>query len=464
MQKLRVFIDSSLEEFSEISFASLQQLSKLMGLQVERVDAAFAHVAYGIRSDKALTIACAQKIGWKAIGNSTPIQFAGMIVPSASLCRSGSEVDPVLATHFFLSGCHESSQGSCDENGIPTSAVGVWGIIAEPIIQRLARRLKNNVLNTFPELDPRPLWPAGKKWALCLTHDCDYPIRYRPMGCVRDSLLALREQKLGAAAKGVAKSVYSALMSRVALDPYLASWKKWIEFERTLGIRSAFYVGTWNRYQPQTDTRDLNYSSFEPRIRRLVSQLHEEGWEVGLHSAIQAWRFPNRFAEEVSIFEESFGFRPTGFRAHYWSLNPKCREETLLNARAQVGFAYDTSMGMDEVHGMRRGIAYPYEPYLPNGNGVGLWELPPIMMDYSLYSAAMTNELRLSAFRERAESLRRIGGLFVLDWHEYTLARNVMDNLANDLLPEICRLKEDRECWIATPSAIINWCSAERWK
>ena len=444
--------------------ASLQQLLELGGWRSRTVqnpqDASVFYSQAFASSPNALP--CAGPDAWNAVDRQEPVLYEGLRVPSASLTcvSSGAPVlDPVLAGFFFLSGRVEHDSHKREFEGIPEGdSVAEWRLHEIPPVQRLVRMIAAKL----PELpQPRPLWPQGKRWAMCLSHDCDRLLRFRTHGFRRDVIRrgASSAERVIAAAK----SLYLVFRPK-GTDPYEASVVAWLQFERSMNVRGVYFIGTWSRYDTPSRSHDLVHSRSDPETIRLVQACREQGAEIGLHSSIDAWRNDSQYVEEVRRFQESYGIAPEGFRGHYWSLNPNNPEQSLERAAREGGLKYDSSFGMNVAVGFRRGTCYPFRPFdALTGNYSGLWELPPSVMDGGLHASAPTNAARVRAFVGLAETVKESQGALVIDWHSDSLWEGFMDNMTSELLPVLSEIIGDSSCWVASGSEIIEWCSNGRW-
>ncbi len=447
---------------------AIEQLLQLAGWQGRCVNSPHkAAISYS-RSNPAggVKLPCAGADVWAGLAGSEPVTVDGLVVPSAAVVSEGGvqRIDPVLTTYWFLTGRHESTDGVLQKPGVPGKGIAVWGLLDRPTVDHLAEQLRQQLVASGAVGPARPQWPDGKSWCFCLTHDCDRLHRYRPLGYLRDVPVEWKSNGPISAGMKMGRSAFSAAMTWLFKDPYLGSWRSWMAFERELGMRSASYVATWNRFDANSSPLDVGYTASWPQVRQFGEDLLKDGWEIGLHSSINCWRH-DRFDEETDRFITCFGQAPKGFRSHHWSLNPDAHEQTLASSAAAGGFDYDSSMGMNEVHGFRRGTSYPYHPYDPtNGVRCGLWELPPVMMDEALFKAGDTNEIRRMVFRDRVETVSRYGGCMTIDWHTDMLWDGHMDGLGMVLLDEIALIASEASCWVATPSQIIDWCSDIRWR
>lgn len=464
-QKVQVFVDEGLAEFRDAAFAAIAELVRIAGWQSECCQVAGkADLRYTERSD---VFAFAGVSGWRQIATATPVDVDGEVFPDAAVTRPDG-LDVVLAAHFFLCGLYERDPQCLENNGVPGTGALKWGIDRGPSVNRIALELRRT-LAAMPGLEsPRPLWPEGKTWALALTHDCDRVFLYRFKSFLTDSWRALKAGRLLLSAECLLKAAYSAVVGPFRTDPYFQSWRRWMEFEREIGIRSAFYIGTWNRSDPQSHmtatVSDLGYDYRDPRLQKLTRELSAGGWEIGLHSGTQAWMHEGQYAREAERFASGYGVFPSGQRGHYWCLNPLKPHDAFPKIK-NAGILYDSSLGMNRLHGYRRGVAYPFKPYDPStGTWSGLWELPPVIMDDALHRAGRNASERMDAFRKRVAESKEASGLLVLDWHEYTLADGIMDDLGKQFCEELTDISRDSSCWIAKPHQVYEWCAIDRWQ
>ncbi len=464
--KCAFHIAPSLRDREPVGWA-IEQLLQLAGWQGLCVTSSQeAGISYSrLAPTGAVTLPCAGADAWAKLTGSKPVTVDGLVVPSAAVVSEGGlqRIDPVLTTYWFLTGQHESTDGVLQKPGVPGKGIAKWGLLDRPTVDHLAEQLRQQLLASGAVGPASPHWPEGKSWCFCLTHDCDRLHRYRPLGYLREVPIEWKSNGPLSAGMKLGRSAVSAIMKLKSKDPYLGSWESWIAFERELGIRSASYVATWNRLDANSSPSDVGYTASRPQLRQFCENMIEGGWEIGLHSSINCWRY-DRFDEETDRFTKCFGLSPKGSRSHHWSLNPDAHEQTLVSV-AGAGFDYDSSMGMNEVHGFRRGTSCPYHPYDPtNGIRCGLWELPPVMMDDALYKAGDAHEIRRKIFRDRVDTVSRYGGCMTIDWHTDMLWNGHMDGLGMALLDEITLIASDASCWVATPRQIIDWCTDIRWR
>lgn len=464
---IKIYIDTIFNPLTPVIFATIEQLLEVQGWQSKLVNNSNdADIIYSQNQKDFKTISCAGPEAWTNIYDSKPIVIDNMVLPSKAITNDiGGKVDLIVSAFFFLSGFHERFNGVIQHYGIPGEGIGSWGILDNPTVQILSRNLSTHIKKLPNIAKTKPMWPSGKKWVCCLTHDCDRFFLYRPLGYIKDSLLCLKRGELHHGFLNISKSIYSLIYKMIKNDPYFSSWKSWIQFEEDIGIRSAYYLGSRNKYEKKSSMRNFSYAYDDERIKRVIHDLIKRGWEIGLHSSVWAWREEQMFLKETKLLENEYNIKIKGFRGHFWSLDSENQTASLALAHKVGGVFYDSSLGMNVVHGYRRGMAYPYRPYdSVTGEYAGLWELPPTIMDQSVYLGGKNNKERIEGFIHKINNVKQNNGLAVIDFHTDSLCEGFMENIVRDLLPVLKGIKKDGECWFATPWEIIKWTSKKRWE
>jgi hypothetical protein len=435
--------------------AAVETLLEIAGYRARRVgDAAAAHVRYG--SPEAGY--CVPPAVWLRLPETAPVEIGGLTVPSCAVnpavgAPAQCDVDRYLATYFFLTGRHERGLEQPGQFA-PCADIGRWGVLRAPVVDALAAALANDLAARGVRA-ARPRWPDAKHWALALSHDCDRALAYLPGAYARDVMHLMRRGRGTRAAKAAVKAAVSALASRLVPDPCARSATDFVEFERRHEMRGTYFFASWGRHDFDGDENDLAYNHATTAVARLARGIADAGMELGLHSSIRAWRGSGRFGLEAERFARGYGVRPTGLRAHWWSLEPGAHEGSLRLA-ANDGFAYDSSFGMNERTGFRRGIAYPFRPFDPeSGEPIGLIEIPPTIMDDALL---LTPNDPVATLRSQADAVRAVGGVLVLDLHSDVLRSRRWGAMSAAVLKEVSRWRrDDTSCWFASLGQIADW-------
>jgi hypothetical protein len=469
MQRLRIAIDPLLRETCgpEIAWTWRLLLSG-MGYAWEEVALAEApcDIAYVIapeRAGPARLIICAEPQRWRrrslyrlaGVGRNNGWQYPVYSEESgdeaAVFALDDSLVYPrdIIFDVFWLATGQEEAHwpknkhGYVDITGTPTER-------EQALRLALASGIGVGLQRTLADLgyaEPLPRWPYGKRAAAGVGHDVDYPEVIRWL----EPLRILRRQ----GASGVAPAAAVAAGSR-----HHWHFASWVEMEKRLNTRSAFYfvARTGSLLEYAAGTPDSFYDVRSRRFQQLFRYLAEEGFEIGLHASYRACESREQFAAEKQILEAASGQPVRGNRHHYWHLNPLDPEETLL-LHEQVGFSYDTSLVHDRYAGWRRGLAWPFFPFLQNERReLQTLQLPTAWMDdqvfgHRAYNAGDRQELLRSLVDCTAEQ----GGCMLIDVHEYVYDERLFPEWAQTYRELWEYLVARSDVWIDTPCRIADY-------
>lgn len=304
-----------------------------------------------------------------------------------------------VAEAFFHLARVEERVGPRDEHGrFPASATCLDPL--DPPLERLRRKLG---------LEP-PRW-GGARFAVALSHDVDIPWRWTRRGI-----------RLGAGRLKAARDVRTAWRETRGLagvpvhrlrgtDPNF-SFERIVELERSRGASSVFFLMGAHRVV-QDGPAPETYDRLRPRV---VETLLGLGAEIGLHASYEAAFDTALIAEEKTELER-LGATLHGQRYHYLRVDPHAN----LAPLADLGFAYDSSLGFGGSPGFRAGIAHPFRPWdFEHERPLDLVEIPLAAMDVTLAEprylglSVQAAERRLLALLDRAAEH---GGGFSILWH-----------------------------------------------
>ncbi len=260
----------------------------------------------------------------------------------------------------------EERAGPRDAHGrFPASATCLDPM--DPPLDRLRRSLG---------IEPRR-W-GGAKFAVCLSHDVDIPWRWTRAG-IRGGARQLKDAVRsgdGRAAWREARGLAGVPVHRLrGTDPNF-SFERIVEIERTRGASSVFFVLA-GFHVPQDGPAPETYARLLPRV---VDTLLGLDAEIGLHASYTAALDTARIAEEKTTLER-LGATLHGQRYHYLRVDPHANVAPL----ADLGFAYDSSLGFGGLPGFRAGTAHPFRPWsLAEDRPLDLIEIPLAAMDVTL--------------------------------------------------------------------------------
>jgi hypothetical protein len=244
-------------------------------------------------------------------------------------------------------------------------------------------------------------FPAdGYEFGLCLTHDVDRPY------------------------KGV-QALYHALADREpshlsALVPGRNPWWQFetvMDLESSLGVRSAFYFLS----EPHLLQRDRenwidpyyvveHFGRYDPResaIAAVIRDLHEGGWEVGIHGSLGTARDASRLALERDRIESVLGDTIEGGRQHH--LDHEVPET--WHHYESLGLVYDSSLGS----ATRVGFEHGYDLLCPFDDEFVVF--PLTVMDKALDNCTAGEDEAWAECERLLDEAAENGAVMTVLWH-----------------------------------------------
>jgi hypothetical protein len=295
---------------------------------------------------------------------------------------------------------------------------------------------------------PEARWPNGKKAALAVGHDVDYPEVIRWI----EPLRKVKQQ----GASGI-RPAFDVLVG------HRTHWhfSDWVNLERSLGLRSAFFFvpRKGSLFEYATSVPDTFYDIKTEKFRKLFRYLRDEGFEIGMHASYLAYQDRDLFQREKQLLEEMSQGQVNGNRHHYWHMNPVQPEETMW-MHEQLGFEYDSSMVHDHFLGWRRGLSHPFFPYYPKlRRELKTLQLSPAWMDDQLFQFYAYNQIqpgRFETLKALAERVAEQGGCMTLDVHDYVYDEKLFPEWRQTYQDLLVYLNERGDFWFNTPIEIAR--------
>jgi hypothetical protein len=281
-----------------------------------------------------------------------------------------------------------------------------------------------------------------ENFGFLLSHDVDRISFYHP----REVLFKIK-QLMGLSPLYYSKALTFKLFVKGILhnlNPFSTKDPWWnfdylIELEKKMGIRSSFY---FLRYEHRN--MDSRYTFRKPKIKKLMRDLIDQGFEVGLHGTIASSENKESMLQQFAELSQASSTAPVGIRQHFLRFN----HPQTFRIQHETGLKYDTSLGFAEYDGYRNGYCYPFKPYdLERNEVIDIWEIPLVMMEVSVlnYRGVDFEELRRAAIHLISEATK-FGGIFSLLWHNCRLDESQYPGVVDfyeSLLHEITDLKPD---------------------
>jgi hypothetical protein len=256
------------------------------------------------------------------------------------------------------------------------------------------------------------------------THDVDDPFSYTTAAYYARRLRQVHVNRgFSTFSISAVGAVRQSLLSVLGRLPDLANDRNlgfdlWREMEQRLRTHSTFYVATRSSAEYGTDARDVRYDYNHPLIAGALRRAAETGWEVSLHASINARKNELWIREERHRLESVLGTHAIrGIRHHYWAMDSEIPERTLWK-HVDAGFLYDSSFGLNDEIGFRRGMVHPYTPFDPErGREIPILEIPCTIMDGGIFYKSVSSESAANTLDAHVRQVASRNGAVVLDWH-----------------------------------------------
>jgi len=356
--------------------------------------------------------------------------------------------DIIYNAFYLLTGEDESNieRNKWDQHNIVQSILYEKSL-HKPIVNEYGIFIKNYFIDQFEFIAN---WPNGKKAALMLSHDVDYPEIIKPIEVLR----YLFSNRL----KSKAITIWNILIGKESFwlfDKYMA-------LEESYGAKSAFYFSSFkgNLLRFFMKAPDPFYSIKKQKYKSLVKVMKERNFEVGLHSSYLAYLSAEQFKSEVTSLKKTFKLKELGHRHHYWHTNPEDPSETCF-IHQEAGLAYDSSMSFEQHSGFRYSICTPFHLWNKKKHEpLNIIQLPPTLMDDHLFGYKHLSSF--SHYEENIDSLLQAvianNGIFVADFHVRVLNQTFFPNWGVAYEYLLKRVQKIDQFYIETPLNIQKFC------
>jgi hypothetical protein len=380
--------------------------------------------------------------------------------------------DIVYSTYAIATGALERALPR-SPFGVPVardSGLSTSGVLERPVISMYCSHLASMLARRrHGDLERVPRWPMGKRYAVVLSHDVDRPYARPPWAFYgRRFRTNLVQRAPRAAGYGLMQMAKVAAVTRLAKleepenDPNFC-FDAWIELESSLPAASCFYVAVTSSADRAGSHADVTYDFREPHFVAELRRSVEGGWEVGLHASINTCRIPDLMQDERAMLEGVLGGAlVSGVRHHYWALDPDVPERTLWH-QAAAGLEYDSSLGLNDAPGFRRGMMWPFQPFdRERGVEVPILEIPPTLMDGSIFKRPVTRAQGREQIEAHLRYVRTHEGAAVVDWHLEQLNPARLHGAGPVLRDVLVDLAADSDVFWATPAQLASWWQTRR--
>ena len=325
--------------------------------------------------------------------------------------------DLLKSIFHLLSGYEEVRNGARDDYGrfpYAESLQARLGIIQKPVVNYYMEIILKGLQEFCIKLGI-PFRRKGifEKPILMLSHDVDLIDAYdfKETAYKFKQLLGLADSPY--TFRGKAADAFTALYH--FLNPFSRtnpfwSFERLMEWEAERKILSTyFFLERDGKYD------NSRYSFQEPRIRKLMKALSDQGHEIGIHGTMQSWDDPGALNSTLNRLRKESPEPVGGIRQHYLRFKPG------LTARLQVeaGLLYDASLGFSEHDGFRYSYCWPHKFFdFDKQQIMDLWEIPLTLMDVThFYKRELDFEQSRASVKMLAGEVERFKGVFSMLWH-----------------------------------------------
>jgi peptidoglycan/xylan/chitin deacetylase (PgdA/CDA1 family) len=283
------------------------------------------------------------------------------------------------------------------------------------------------------------IWPDGRKFALCLTHDVDR---------VDKSWWHCAYYFANTGNTYHLKSLFTKGNER----PYW-NFERIMSLEEKHGVRSTFFFLNETKKLEilKYDTFKLalgNYNLNNPRIVDIIKKLDEGGWEIGVHGSYDSYKNKKLLSREKKELEKILKEPVVGIRQHYLRLEIP----VTWKIQQEIGFKYDASFGFRDRVEFRDGKLLPFKPI-----GEDFLAIPLAIMDGPLFNSSIDTADAWHKCEKMINYAEETGAILTVLWHnnrfnddEYPGQMQVYERIIEE--------SKKRNAWIATGAEIWNWC------
>ena len=246
---------------------------------------------------------------------------------------------------------------------------------------------------------------------LALSHDIDY-IKKWSLGIIYREIVQyfLLNKKKEFLRKRVERLMHFLKAFFNRNDPYRNSFIKMVDYEIQNDIRSTYFLKSGT-----TSKHDVSYSLRNKFLLKIVCELKEKGFDIGLHPSYNAYNNEIIMKKELLRLKKAMCIDKLGAREHF--LRYDVKSTSIIHSN--LNFIYDSSLGYHDLEGYRTGYSFPHKLFdLKNNKPLNIIEIPLIIMDSTLeYYRNLEPEKAKVVIKEMIDTLKNYGGILTLLIH-----------------------------------------------
>lgn len=280
----------------------------------------------------------------------------------------------------------------------------------------------------------KPVWPRGKHFAVCLTHDVDLvsahsfrqKARMRAVYTLNSPSFMRKARNLAGFGWDVALEIKHGRQH----DP-LHCYERWLAAEAAAGVRSTFFFWPgWKavgKHHPSDCLYDMEdrivFDGQRCTVAEMIREIDRRGWEIGLHASWYSFDDVDEMNRQKASLEKTLCRDVVSVRQHYLHYDIRVTPRV----QAEAGLKYDATLGFNDNVGFRFGTCYPWRLYdLETEKVLPIVEVPLIIQDGAMLNPAkgmrLDEETAFQYVKQIAETVEHVCGVLTLLWHPNAVA------------------------------------------
>jgi peptidoglycan/xylan/chitin deacetylase (PgdA/CDA1 family) len=367
---------------------------------------------------------------------------------------------------YLLKGLYEAERLPKDfsvETVVPGYAFNVLnplGLLYRPVVDE--HYLENG--------GEKPVWPEGKPFAVCLTHDVDEVSLATLKQSFRAKLLQLATTKSAydklKISLGFASALIKAYGRRNQRDP-LHCYETWLNIEKEAGARSTFFfwpgLGSVSKRHDSDCLYELHdsivFDNQKCSIAEMIQEIDCRGWEIGLHPSWYSVNDINELKRQKESLENVIGHEIVSVRQHYLHYDIR----TTPKIHTAAGFKYDSTLGFNDNIGFRFGTCYPWNLHdLEANEALSILEIPLIIQDTAMLGSvkgmSLDEDTSFQYVVQIIQSVEKVGGILTVLWHPNYIIRPEWWNLYLRILQYL----KSKNAWFGSVQEVGSWWQAQK--
>jgi len=325
----------------------------------------------------------------------------------------------------LLQGCYEAERLPKDfspERIVPDFAFNVLnplGLLYRPVVDE----------DYVAKGGAKPIWPDGKPFAVCLTHDVDlvsaHSLRQKARMRAEYILNGPSFMRKARSLAGLGWDVAREIKHGRTQDP-LHCYERWLAAEAAVGARSTFFFWPgWKavgKHHPSDCLYDMEdrvvFDGQRCTVAEMIWEIDRRGWEIGLHPSWYSFDDVDEMKRQKAALEKALGRDVVSVRQHYLHYDIRVTPRV----QAEAGLKYDATLGFNDNVGFRFGTCHPWRLYdLKAEKELPIVEVPLIIQDGAMLhpnkGMRLDEDTAFQYVKQITEAVERVGGVLTLLWH-----------------------------------------------